>query len=244
MEASKRESQNENENGKRKTNFFNNFLDEWYSFHSHCDSHSLSRSRSLSLLPYFYRFLFIIKPMASMVGFGKVHAYKVGPDSDNIQNAVQIEMWPIAMHRIRWIRLTEFEMKYISIHTTSTTSTSTYIEHCAAWMRAEKRRKVSHFDRFTAFRFIFIRGLLFMADHHSHETYKIFMIRSKVLLLLLQLSHARLIWLESTWTMAIHTFVWSNSVRLFTSVSLLPFFVGDSRQVYISLYFSARKFIC
>lgn len=35
------ESQNEMENGKREINFFNNFLDEWYSFHSHFHSHSL-----------------------------------------------------------------------------------------------------------------------------------------------------------------------------------------------------------
>lgn len=81
MEASARES--EIENGKREINFFNNFLDEWYSFHS------LTVTLSLALL-----LVSIYNKADGFYGWlcGKVHAYKVGPDSDNIQNTVQIEM--------------------------------------------------------------------------------------------------------------------------------------------------------
>lgn len=114
------------------------------------------------------------KADASMVGWEKVHAYKLGPDSDNIRNTVQIEMWLIAIYRIRWIRLRVLDEIYICIW------------HCNVRMRAEKRRKVFFlialelFDSFLFVDFVYCRPSL-------SRTYKNFMRRSKVLLLLLLL---------------------------------------------------------
>lgn len=153
-------------------------------------------------------------------------------------------MWLIAIHRIRWIRLTDFQMKYISILTTSTTSPYIHILSIVRLGNACREKKKSFFFwslysfsiHFYSWTFVYCRPSL-------SRTYKIFMIRSKVLLLQLQLqlSHARSIWLESTWTIAIHTHLhWGNSVCLFISAAFLSFFIGDSRQVY----FWTREFIC
>lgn len=199
-----------------------------------------TRTVRLSLSPFFYRFLFIIKPMASLVGWGKVHAYKVGPDSDNIRNAVQIEMWLIAIHRM----YNEFDLR------SSGWNISSYIRHSHPHLHtywalygsnACREKKKSFFFwslysfsiHFYSWTFVYGRPSL------SHELIKILWYDQKcyfccygTLLCTLDLTGSHL---NNGNT---YTFIRSNSVRLFISVSFLPIFL------YISVYFRARQFIC